>query len=648
MAAAVKILITGATGFLGGHLADACLRSGHGVRALVRPGSDTDRLRALPGVELVTGDLTRPDSLRRAADGCEAVLHSAARAVDHGTRAQFTEANVTGTLRLMDAARAAGARRFVFVSSPSALMHLREGDRLGIDETTPYPTRWFNDYCATKAVAEQHVLAADTAGFTTCALRPRGIWGPRDHAGFLPRLMGALHAGRLPDLSGGRRVLVSLCHVDNAVDACLRAAVSAPAERIGGRAYFVADAETTDLWPFLADVAARLGCPPPAPRIPLPAGRALAAAVETAWRLRPDAAARARTSPPLSRYMMALLTRSTTYDTTAARRDLGYSPVRTQEDGLRDLIRWVASQGGVASWTAPRPHPAHTHTPDATPPAPARAPHPPAETAPGADTTGPRAAVAPTPNPPLRQHTAPDNPRDTAHPHTAPAANPAERPAPHPPTDTPPPPDTALAPGSAPASATPPGPGAASAPGAPPTPGTAPTSHTAPASDTAAAPRTLPTPRTASTSHTTTTSDTGTASDTAAAPRALPTPRTASASHTTTTSDTGTASDTAAAPPARGPADAPPAAAGRGRRPAHGPAGQPKPHGTPRRAPGEPGSDDPGHPAPGTLPTGTTRAGAARRPGDAGGGAAPAPGGGTPRHGSTDPAGPTGREDTSR
>ncbi|MFJ9646108.1 NAD-dependent epimerase/dehydratase family protein [Streptomyces sp. NPDC101206] len=366
------ILITGGTGFLGGHLVDACVASGHRVRALVRAGGDTARLRALPGVELVTGDLTQPDSLERAAEGCEAVVHSAARVVDHGSREQFEAANVTGTLRLMAAARAAGARRFVFVSSPSALMHLHEGDRLGIDESTPYPTRWFNHYCASKAIAEQHVLAADTPEFTTCALRPRGIWGPRDHAGFLPRLVGAMHAGRLPDLSGGKRVLVSLCHVDNAVDACLRAAVTAPAERIGGRAYFVADREVTDLWPFLAETAGLLGCAPPAPRIPLPVGRALAATVETLWRLRPDAGT---TTPPLSRYMMALLTRSTTYDTTAARRDLGYEAPRTRAEGLRDLAAWVASQGGIPAWTTP-PTPAPP-TPGPAAPGPA-APGPPA------------------------------------------------------------------------------------------------------------------------------------------------------------------------------------------------------------------------------------------------------------------------------
>ncbi len=350
----MKILVTGASGFLGGHLVDGALRQGHQVRALVRPGGDAVRLGSLPGVEVVTGDLTDGDSLGRAAEGCEAVLHSAARVVDHGSRAQFEAANVTGTQRLLTAARSAGARRFVFVSSPSALMRVREGDRLGIDESTPYPERWFNLYCETKAIAEQYVRAADGPEFTTCAIRPRGIWGPRDHAGFLPRMVEAMRAGRLPDLSGGKRVLVSLCHVDNAVDACLRAAL-APAGRVGGKAYFVVDREETDLWPFLARVGALFDCPAPAPRIPLVLGRGLAAALETGWHLRRRSAGGgggADAAPPLSRYMMALLTRSATYDTAAARHDLGYAAPRTQADGLRALGEWVNEVGGVAAWTA--------------------------------------------------------------------------------------------------------------------------------------------------------------------------------------------------------------------------------------------------------------------------------------------------------
>ncbi|MFE2143224.1 NAD-dependent epimerase/dehydratase family protein [Streptomyces sp. NPDC059456] len=375
----MKILVTGASGFLGGHLVDGALSQGHQVRALVRPGSDAVRLRSLPGVEVVTGDLTDAGSPGRAAEGCEAVLHSAARAVDHGSRAQFEAANVTGTLRLLAAARSAGARRFVFVSSPSALMRVREGDRFGIDENTPYPQRWFNHYCETKAIAEQYVRAADGPEFTTCAVRPRAIWGPRDHAGFLPRMVDAMRCGRLPDLSGGKRVLVSLCHVDNAVDACLRAAV-APAGRVGGRAYFVVDREETDLWPFLARVGTLFGCRPPAPRIPLRLGRSIAAAVETGWHLHRRATGPSRgrgpeSGPPMSRYMLALLTRSATYDTTAARYDLGYTAPRTQAEGLRALHEWVTAEGGVAAWTA-RPG-ASTGSPAAgPPPAPRPPPHP--------------------------------------------------------------------------------------------------------------------------------------------------------------------------------------------------------------------------------------------------------------------------------
>ncbi|MFE9258337.1 NAD-dependent epimerase/dehydratase family protein [Streptomyces sp. NPDC006879] len=348
MAEAVKVLITGATGFLGGHLVDACLRQGHQVRALVRAASDTARLRTMPEVELLTGDLSDAAALHRAALGCDTVLHSAARVVDHGSRAQFHAANVAGTENLLAAARRTGVSRFVFVSSPSALMRPGEGDRFDIDETVPYPDRFHNHYCETKARAEEHVLAANTTGFTTCAIRPRGIWGTRDHFGFLPRMLTAMHRGRLPDLSGGKRVQVSLCHSDNAVAACLGAA-SAPAERVGGRTYFVADQEISDLWAFLTTVGQLLGCDPPHPRIPLSAGRALAGAVESLWWLRPGP----RGGAPLSRYMMALLTCSTTYDTGAARRDLGYRAPRSQADGVRELVKWVQEGGGVAAWSRP-------------------------------------------------------------------------------------------------------------------------------------------------------------------------------------------------------------------------------------------------------------------------------------------------------
>jgi nucleoside-diphosphate-sugar epimerase len=335
----MKALVTGASGFLGSHIVDECLRAGDEVRVLVRPSSDLSYLRTLPGIELATGDLTDEGSLREATSGVDVVYHSGARVADYGSRAQFWDANVVGTDRLLRAARRSGVGRFVFVSSPSALMD--GADQLDIDESVPYPARYLNLYSETKAVAEQLVLAADKPGFVTCAVRPRGVWGPRDRFGFMPRLIAKMRAGTLPDLSGGKTVYASLCYCTNAARACLAAAGS---DRVGGNAYFVADAERSDVWALLAEVAARFGGQPPTRRVSPLVRDALVSAVELAWRV-PYVAH--RYSPPLSRYSVALLTQSGTYDTSAAERDFGYRPAVDQESGFARLERWIEEIGGV-------------------------------------------------------------------------------------------------------------------------------------------------------------------------------------------------------------------------------------------------------------------------------------------------------------
>lgn len=328
----MKVLVTGASGFLGGHLVDECVRAGDQVRALVRKGS-------CPAPDVVRGDLADEASLRAATRGVDVVYHSAARVTDHGSRAQFWDTNVAGTERLLRAARDNGVRRFVFVSSPSAVMD--GSDQLDIDESTPYPKKFLNLYSETKAAAEQLVLAANGPGFTTCAVRPRGIWGPRDWHGFMPRLIGKMLAGKLPDLSGGRTVYASLCHCENAALACRLAARS---DRVGGRAYFVADAERSDVWALIAQVGAMFGARPPARAVPPVVRDGLVNTIEAVWRI-PFLAH--RYPPPLSRYSVALLTRSSTYDTSAAQRDFGYRPRVDQGTGLRQLKEWVDGIGGI-------------------------------------------------------------------------------------------------------------------------------------------------------------------------------------------------------------------------------------------------------------------------------------------------------------
>ncbi|MBF6428269.1 NAD-dependent epimerase/dehydratase family protein [Nocardia cyriacigeorgica] len=344
----MKVLVTGASGFLGGALVRRLVREGgYEVTILARPSSNLGELAELDGVRVVTGDLTDEVSLRRATEGIDVVFHSAARVDERGTRRQFWAENVRATEFLLDSARRHGASRFVFISSPSALMDRDGGDQLDVDESLPYPRRYLNRYSETKAAAERAVLAADAPGFRTCALRPRAIWGAGDLSGPIVRLLGRTAAGALPDLSFGRTVYASLCHVDNIVDACVKAA-TADGAALGGKAYFIADAERTDVWGFLAAVATDLGYAPPS-RTPNPrVVRAAVAVIETIWLLPPIAT---RWSPPLSRYVVALLTRSATYDTAAAARDLGYRPVIDRDTGLASFLSWLDANGGITELT---------------------------------------------------------------------------------------------------------------------------------------------------------------------------------------------------------------------------------------------------------------------------------------------------------
>ncbi|WP_028476793.1 NAD(P)-dependent oxidoreductase [Nocardia sp. CNY236] len=342
-----KVLVTGASGFLGGALTRRLVRDDtHEVSILVRPTSDlTDLGGDVDKVQVIHGDLTDRAALERATRGVDTVFHSAARVDERGTRRQFWNENVAATKQLLASAQRGGASCFVFISSPSALMDYHGGDQNDIDESVPYPQRYLNSYSETKAAAERAVLAADTAGFRTCALRPRAIWGAGDRSGPIVRLLGRTGAGTLPDLSFGRTVHASLCHVDNIVDACVKAAGS---EATGGKAYFVADAEKTDVWGFLGEVALRIGYQPPT-KTPSPAViGAVVRVVEAIWRI---PAIATRWSPPLSRYAVALMTRCATYDTTAAARDFGYRPVVDRDRGLTEFLAWLQAQGGAVELT---------------------------------------------------------------------------------------------------------------------------------------------------------------------------------------------------------------------------------------------------------------------------------------------------------
>lgn len=316
----MRIFVTGASGFVGGHVART-LAERHEVLAMARSEAGEAQVRALGAtpVRCALGQV-RPEPLA----GVDVVVHCAARAEDFGTRQQFWEANVDGTRQLLEVARAAGVRRLIHIGTEAALF---DGHDLeAIDEAQPYPARQRFFYSESKAEAERLVLAADAPGFTTLSLRPRLVWGPGDRS-VLPTLLDTVERGAFAWIDGGR-ARTSTTHVANLVHA-----VELALERgRGGQAYFVADDEESTLREFLGRLVATRGVALPVRSVPGAVLRPLSRVVEAVWAwLRPGR------RPPITSFAAAMMSRTVTVRTDKARRELGYAPPMTVAEGLAAL-----------------------------------------------------------------------------------------------------------------------------------------------------------------------------------------------------------------------------------------------------------------------------------------------------------------------
>jgi len=335
----MKVLITGATGFLGSYIVDKCIAQGDSVRVLVRKTSNIDYLKKYPSIEYAYGDLTNMDSLRDATKGIDAIYHSAARVTTQGDRSQFYNDNVMSTRCLVDEAKKQGVKRFIFISSPSIFFDFTHQNN--INETYAYPKKYINLYSETKSLAEQYVLSSNDKNFTACSLRPRGIWGPRDTTGYIPKLLLAMLKEKLPNMSGGKDINATLCHVDNASDACILAAKS---DNVGGKAYFITDDEVVNVWDFLSLLGKTFNAPPIKKNVSPELLMRIGGIFDLIWKI--PALAR-KVEAPLSRYAVGLLTYSSTFDISAAKKDFGYNPKVNQSTGMASLKTWVNDIGGT-------------------------------------------------------------------------------------------------------------------------------------------------------------------------------------------------------------------------------------------------------------------------------------------------------------
>jgi nucleoside-diphosphate-sugar epimerase len=317
----VRVLVTGAGGFIGSHVCEELIRAGHAVRGLDRAFA-----AAPAGIETALGDVTRAADCRAAVAGCEAVCHLAARVGDYGPAAEYVRVNVGGTATLLAAARAAGARRFVLVSS-LAVHHYR-GLR-DADETAPRDGR-LNAYCRSKVLAED-ALTRGARGLEWVIVRP-GVFpfGPRDRTTFV-HLARALERGRAGYVGGGAAV-VTTAYVEN-LALGLRLALEHP--RAAGEAFVIGDPAPVTWRDLFSRFARALGVAPPRLSVPLAVAWPLAAALEGVWTL-----AGARAAPPLTRYRVVLAARDCSFTSAKAARLLGYAPRVGLDEAIRRTVAW--------------------------------------------------------------------------------------------------------------------------------------------------------------------------------------------------------------------------------------------------------------------------------------------------------------------
>lgn len=316
----MRVLVTGASGWLGAAVARDLLAAGHEVRTLQRRPSGVE------GAEDVLGSVTEPDAVERAVQGVEAVVHLAAKVSFAGSMADFVAVNIEGTRTLVRAAKRTGVHRFVFVSSPS-VAHTGEAI-MGEDAPPAQPERARGPYARTKAAAELVALGADAPGFAVVAVRPHIVWGPGDPQ-LVARVQQRAAAGRLPVVGSGA-ALVDSTYLDDAVSG-IRAALDA-AERVHGNAYVLTSAEPRPISELFAGFCAAAGIAPPSRRVPAGAAKAAGSVVEALWRVRPGA-----DEPPMTRFLAEQLSTAHWFDVRRTMRDLRWRPEVGVTEGLRRL-----------------------------------------------------------------------------------------------------------------------------------------------------------------------------------------------------------------------------------------------------------------------------------------------------------------------
>ncbi|MDH3625310.1 MAG: NAD-dependent epimerase/dehydratase family protein [Myxococcales bacterium] len=335
-------LVTGACGFVGAEIARALEARGDEVIAI-----DLAEECPVQGAEYRRIDITDKAAVMEACKGVDTIIHNASIVHTKQNKKDFVWAvNLGGTKNMLEAAQQHGVKRFVYISSGSVVYEGKDIENG--DESLPYSSVSQAPYADSKIAAEKYVLSANRkGGVATTALRPHVVFGPGDRR-FMPALLNQARSGRLRVQVGRGVWLSDYTYVTNLIDAVILADEALANDGLesvaAGQAYFITNGEPMPFWDFVRKVAARLGFPPIKYRAPKSLVYAIAAVKEGIDTLKGGTL---NAEDGLTRFAIRYMCTHHYFSIEKARRDLGYNPSVSVDEGIERTCQHLEATGAV-------------------------------------------------------------------------------------------------------------------------------------------------------------------------------------------------------------------------------------------------------------------------------------------------------------
>jgi nucleoside-diphosphate-sugar epimerase len=325
----MKVLVTGAGGFLGQYIAEQLIEEGHEVINFSR--NSYKSLEDI-GVKTRRGNLLDIKSIENALVNIEGVFHVAGKVAMWGKWDDFYQTNTVGTKNLVDCCKKAKIKRFVYTSTPSVVFG--EEEIIAADETLEYPKEYISLYAKSKMLAEKYVLENNCKDFFTCSIRPHLIFGPRDK-NIIPRLLEAGSKGKLKIIGDGEN-LVDIIYVENAAKAHIQAFNNlVEGSNVCGSSYFIAQERPVKLWDFINTILTKSNIKPITKKISTKKAYRIGSVIEKSlkilriWNVH----------PPMSRFVALQLGKSHYFKHDKAVRDFNYAPEVSIESAIEKTLR---------------------------------------------------------------------------------------------------------------------------------------------------------------------------------------------------------------------------------------------------------------------------------------------------------------------